>query len=976
MKNWAVFFLCVSLTAGVKINEVMFRPDVASAEMMRNHAWVELWNNGEGEVDLSGWVISASDGAGGASARALPAVQLPAGAYLVVHFAEGENRLGFGDNSGDYYTGDAASGAYFRWESDEVALYSPDGIVDFFKWKTALSAFSPGAAYADAVAAKIWTEQAVMTHDQIGAERLEMLRSVEPGESIGRDAGGSDSDLVSDFDANGGVSGMGPTPGRRNLTAAGMETRVDGVQGAAQAFGRRAADAVKRKWTVILYMSSDNNLESYFFRKLYRLQENLPATEDVAFVTQWDAKTIAPSTYRFRVGTPRGDNVLTTIVPEGQNADIGERNMGDPAELREFLQWAVTNYPAENYGLILSGHGDGWKGYGPDESFAGGKRVPVDTLFMGELTTALAGQRYEWIAFDACLMAGVEVAHQLKDTARYLLASEEITYATDFPYEKMAAGLAGNPAVGGEELARFLFDEMSVRQTAQAPANWELSLVDLAQVPGLVTNVRAWADLLAPGMSLLQRRDDPNDNVQVLTASQVRGAEKFWDKNFIDLYHFTDLMRSSGVPSCLLSPTQSILDLISKRVVLKEGHGTSHPNAHGLHIYFPRYRMLANAVAPNLFPNFPEQPYDMPYSRTMDGSTPLAHFGVRMDALPLKERDPETGQDFEIGAWPLPQSPGFLFPNDTGWFKVLDRFYHPAADNKILRAIAPDGSTILPSTSGGGACANSSDSISAPVGSTVYFSGAGSSDADMPGDGSNVRPLYYFWDMDDKKNCDGCPQPQTVPPGSDAGLAASNNMDADRDLTDAPTDDKDASGVSPSRVCTVPGTVLVTLIPWDDNHLMPYHNTLPSAAYVHPQTGLHTSTVSCYSAPPPSTCTGGDFNTDFRITIDRAGHNPFIGLSAATWLLNVMISGTMVTVTGNQSAIARTTGTIDTATCTFNTQGLNTVAGFPGIDTKFKDVKISTSGNTRTISGTYVAGEDGKLPQGQSATYSISGTLK
>ena len=45
--------------------------------------------------------------------------------------------------------------------------------------------------------------------------------------------------------------------------------------------------------------------------------------------------------------------------------------------------------------------------------------------------------------------------------------------------------------------------------------------------------------------------------------------------------------------------------------------------------------------------------------------------------------------------------------------------------------------------SGGGACANPSDSIIVPVGTTVAFSGAGSSDADQK---TGINPTYYFWD--------------------------------------------------------------------------------------------------------------------------------------------------------------------------------------------------------------------------------------
>src|SRR5687767_7696357 len=46
---------------------------------------------------------------------------------------------------------------------------------------------------------------------------------------------------------------------------------------------------------------------------------------------------------------------------------LGEVDMGDPRELTNFLVWGVENFPAEHYMVIISSHGAGWQGIGPDE---------------------------------------------------------------------------------------------------------------------------------------------------------------------------------------------------------------------------------------------------------------------------------------------------------------------------------------------------------------------------------------------------------------------------------------------------------------------------------------------------------------------------------------------------------------------------------------------------------------------------------
>ena len=129
-----LYLLCSSAYSQVAINEVLFYPDPASPDTARAHQWLEVTNTGADPVDLAGWSVTGADGINGASARSLPAVTLPAGGYLVVHFAPGQNQLDFTNGSGDFYTGDPVDSPYWRVEADEAALYSPRGIVDFINW--------------------------------------------------------------------------------------------------------------------------------------------------------------------------------------------------------------------------------------------------------------------------------------------------------------------------------------------------------------------------------------------------------------------------------------------------------------------------------------------------------------------------------------------------------------------------------------------------------------------------------------------------------------------------------------------------------------------------------------------------------------------------------------------------------------------------------------------------------------------------
>lgn len=97
-------------------------------------------------------------------------------------------------------------------------------------------------------------------------------------------------------------------------------------------------------------------------------------------------------------------------------------SMADGKTLEDFIRWAAENYPARKYALVLWDHGCGSKsGMMIDELY------PDDLLYLNELGDALrgAGVRLEAVIFDACLMANLETAYAIHDSANWMIASQE-----------------------------------------------------------------------------------------------------------------------------------------------------------------------------------------------------------------------------------------------------------------------------------------------------------------------------------------------------------------------------------------------------------------------------------------------------------------------------------------------------------------------------------------------------------------------
>ena len=103
--------------------------------------------------------------------------------------------------------------------------------------------------------------------------------------------------------------------------------------------------------------------------------------------------------------------------------DMGSASMTAPATLTKFIRYGAEHFPANRMCLILWDHGGGSvSGFGYDE-----KDRSSGSMSLAGINTALkdAGQTFDFIGFDACLMATVENGIMLSQYADYMIASEE-----------------------------------------------------------------------------------------------------------------------------------------------------------------------------------------------------------------------------------------------------------------------------------------------------------------------------------------------------------------------------------------------------------------------------------------------------------------------------------------------------------------------------------------------------------------------
>ncbi|MBI5362985.1 MAG: hypothetical protein HZA53_07380 [Planctomycetes bacterium] len=268
--------------------------------------------------------------------------------------------------------------------------------------------------------------------------------------------------------------------------------------------GPVVADA-DRKWTIAVYLGGDNDLEQNALSDLEELRSAMPETgvEVIVLLDRWkglpneDGGWTDAHVFRLKHGVEGWPIVKS----------LGEVDTTDPRVLAGFLEGAFKTFPAEHYAAVIWDHGAGWPGVVVDEDVPG--RPGAVDLFdhygiRVAIRTALWHCDRLWLdllAFDACLMAQLEVALDVRELSRVLVASEANVPGRGFPYDKWLPHFA-DPAKSPGDLAADLVREYGDAYDALHKSVTTISAFEIRHLDEVVMRL----DELAA--KLLARADD------------------------------------------------------------------------------------------------------------------------------------------------------------------------------------------------------------------------------------------------------------------------------------------------------------------------------------------------------------------------------------------------------------------------------------------------------------------------------------
>lgn len=336
----------------------------------------------------------------------------------------------------------------------------------------------------------------------------------------------------------------------------------------------------EKEWTLMMYWDADNNLEFCTEFAMTKWEESLPTNDKVNIVALIDILSM--------------DGVWIYDIVNGERRLVdtwAELNTSDPEVLEKFVVYCMDKFRAKKSMLVLQDHGYGWRGVCQDET-NGDTLMPIDGL-AGALKDAKAqskGKGVDIVAFDACHMATLEVAYELRDVAPYMVGSQSMVPYDGLPYEMFIGKLWAKPAMSPAELSTMIvydyveyysskWDYDHIMTYSQDFAT--IAAVDLSKMAELGSAFAEFTEVLCP---LIEENrgavERARGAAQVTKWANSAGYEWMPDVNAF-------ILGMKGVDDALDAAIAAWEEAFGAAIIAEANSKKMGPNVHGLNFWFP-----------------------------------------------------------------------------------------------------------------------------------------------------------------------------------------------------------------------------------------------------------------------------------------------------------------------------------------------------------------------------------------------------
>src|SRR5215212_2361662 len=351
------------------------------------------------------------------------------------------------------------------------------------------------------------------------------------------------------------------------------------------------------EWTVIVYSAADDEVleeNMWFDINEMELVGSNPQMNIVVQIDRYSGSFTGDGdwsdTRRYLVTQDNDLDHINSPVVES----VGEVDTGDPQTLINFVTWAVQNYPAKKYALVMSDHGGGWTGGFSDMSTSSYSdlSIPEIASSIEQVRQNTGIDKFELVGFDACLMGQIEVFGALYPYSNYMVASEEVIPGYGWSYAAWLGQLAQNPAVDGSGLSQSIVStyvtndtlltggRASADEIAQEESTTTLSAVESARVPDVIGAMNQFvSSITSLDQSLVAEARTYTRSYYSLFGEDV-------SPSFIDLGNFSEVLTTLTEDAGIQQAAVQLQTAIGSAVVA-EKHGINMSGSNGIAFHFP-----------------------------------------------------------------------------------------------------------------------------------------------------------------------------------------------------------------------------------------------------------------------------------------------------------------------------------------------------------------------------------------------------
>ena len=390
-------------------------------------------------------------------------------------------------------------------------------------------------------------------------------------------------------------------------------------------------------WTIMFYFATDNELSPLNISQIKSVKE-AGYQKSTEVLLYFDSNEKGVPTRLFNMNKGRKGNPPRTRIGDGRDPfvrsflkdeilleDMDRQNgpstavlsklLGKPdsmtaaESLATFIGFCRENSPAKHYMLFLIGHGliVANDAFLPDTK----PRSAISLVELGKILKDFKAKldgdgEFELVGFHSCSMSAIEVACELKNTAKYMIASEGLSYVGSWPYRQLLKKIFNTTESGLTQASvQALMESIYELSLYNAPDfaysgySHDLTLCSLAgdKLDQLLVPLRNLVDNLKSSVQTKRGKE-------LILLAHLQ-SQSYWGETYTDIFDFCRCL----VANCdLTDPFQKSLadvcDAVQKvfepekrfdgLVVFSDNFGWEYQYSRGLSIYFPWSKPLGD----------------------------------------------------------------------------------------------------------------------------------------------------------------------------------------------------------------------------------------------------------------------------------------------------------------------------------------------------------------------------------------------